>query len=248
LTVRSIDAFRLRRRSVRLLGNTVAFDQPAAMRFLIEELLLGRCYAVWPPVRDNPVIIDAGANIGVATLYFRRLFPTARIISIEPQPVSAALLRANVGSQPIEKGEVLECALTGDGQPRPLVGEGITAKLAEAGDKKPSETRDNLVKAVTLQDVMANDRIDILKLDIEGAELEVIQSSTTDLQRVDQLIAEVHLWNGQQDALPKILEALTQANHRYELLKWISDGKDAICTLRTWRKGAGPVPRGLMFL
>lgn len=46
-----------------------------------------------------PVIVDAGANIGAAALWFSREFPCANVVAVEPEPRNVAALRRNVGNK-----------------------------------------------------------------------------------------------------------------------------------------------------
>ena len=62
---------------------------------LKNEIFVHHCYYFETTV-TNPKIIDAGAHIGLATLYFKKLFPFAEITAIEPQPISFKLLEQNV--------------------------------------------------------------------------------------------------------------------------------------------------------
>ena len=62
------------------------------------------------PVSSADVIIDAGANIGTSAVAFSRLFPTAKIICIEPECDNAHLLRQN--TRALENVVVVEAALT----------------------------------------------------------------------------------------------------------------------------------------
>src|SRR5205823_6224497 len=48
----------------------------------------------------RPLIVDAGANIGAASLWFARMFPDAIIAAVEPEPGNAAVLRRNIEGRP----------------------------------------------------------------------------------------------------------------------------------------------------
>lgn len=48
----------------------------------------------------RPIIVDAGANIGAASLWFGQVYPDAAIVAVEPDPGNAAVLRRNVGGRP----------------------------------------------------------------------------------------------------------------------------------------------------
>jgi FkbM family methyltransferase len=121
------------------------------------------------------VIIDAGANIGLTSLYFANRFPEARIVAIEPEEENFRMLRKNVqGYRSIvaihaalwnEEGE-LSVGL-------PDASTGASGEWAFVTTEGGSGKR---VKAITLRSLMDRfgmPHIDILKVDIEGAEVEV---------------------------------------------------------------------------
>jgi FkbM family methyltransferase len=234
-----VDELRLPRRSVNVFGTQFIFPDTFAMRFLIEELILARHYAVWPPKRDDPLIVDAGANIGLATLYFKRLFPAARVVSVEAHPVTAGYLRQNVLTAGFSDVEVVERALTGRPGSRRVAGTNITATVSE-------EPVDGAiaVDSVLLSDLVGPDEtIDILKLDIEGGELEVLRSISEELPRIDQIVAEIHMSERKPDALPEVLEILARGGHHYEVLHWSFADEYATCIVRTWRRASGKRPQ-----
>ena len=225
------DARRARLRSVRLLKTSFSFPSVFEMRFLVEEVVVFRHYAVWPPAREHPLIIDGGANVGLVTLYYKRLFPGARILSIEPHPVTARYLRRNVEAGGLQDVEVVERALAGQPGSYALTGTNLTASLSST----PTEDSAT-VEAVSLSSLVSeSETIDILKLDIEGCELGVLRSFAEDLSRIDQIVAEIHISEDRPDPLPEILEMLRTAGHRYELAYWASADDSATCIMRSWR-------------
>jgi FkbM family methyltransferase len=141
------------------------------------------------PVPFAPaVIVDAGAHIGCAAVYFAHRFPEARIVAIEPAPANAALLRANVAA--IARISVVEGALwSGPGE----------LSIANPGAQSWSfrVTQPNVgeptVPTVTIPALLERlGAIDILKLDIEGAEGELFHGDTTWLAHTRMVILELH--------------------------------------------------------
>jgi FkbM family methyltransferase len=140
------------------------------------------------PVR---VIIDAGANIGDETLRFRYFHPEAEIVAIEPDSGNFAILCKNVGTDiniKLLKSGLWshECKL------RVIKGASVQAFHVEEVDDEP-EAGD--VEAVSISSIMSRysfDEIDILKMDIEGAENEVFSSPDIEswIDRVKVLIFE----------------------------------------------------------
>ena len=75
----------------------------------LEEVFIGDEDWLPPRVRSAN-ILDLGANVGQASLFFRTRFPGARILAVEPDPATFELLRRNVGADP--DIEILNCAVT----------------------------------------------------------------------------------------------------------------------------------------
>ncbi len=161
-----------------------------------EQVFVNRDYA-FEVDRAPACIVDAGANIGLATIYFANRFPEARIIAIEPERDNFALLQANLAPYP--RAVPLQAALWHrNGQIRlmdPGLGSwGFTTEAIEQGVSGPHQTR-HTVRAVTVDRILEEfdlERIDILKIDIEGAEKEVFGDSSAWIDRVDAIIIELH--------------------------------------------------------
>jgi FkbM family methyltransferase len=137
------------------------------------------------------IILDAGANIGCASIWFANKYPDAKIISIEAQQENFELLKENVFPYkniiPIhaaiwnESGIFLDIELE-DGKYQ----DGFTVK----------ETNKNgSVKSITIDKIMQDfnlERIDILKMDIEGAEKEVFEKPEKWINKVGTILIELH--------------------------------------------------------
>lgn len=136
------------------------------------------------------VIIDAGANVGMSTLYFAASYPGARIIAVEPEPSNCEMLKANCAGLP--NVEIRQAAVWG-----------AHARLALAdpsADKWSFAFKEDAagggVEAVTVDDLLRGVRTDarvMVKFDIEGAEREVFaQEHLPWLERVHVLLIELH--------------------------------------------------------
>lgn len=149
-------------------------------------------------VENSPsVIVDAGANIGLAAVYFANKFPTAKIVAIEPEASNFEVLLRNVASYP--NIFPLQAALWGKSEKINLVDPGLGkwGFMTESIKSSPSELGDvcHAVEGITVDEVMEKfkiPRISILKIDIEGAEKEVFDNASAWIERVDSLIVELH--------------------------------------------------------
>jgi FkbM family methyltransferase len=144
------------------------------------------------PFETNPrLIVDAGANIGLATLYFSSKFPGTQIIAIEPEQSNYDLLVRN-------------CSGMADITPwhAAVWNTDTSLQIANPDAEKwaftvtPGIPNGCRIKAVTIPQILADsghDTIDILKLDIEGAERELFQDGCEEwLVRVKMIIIELH--------------------------------------------------------
>ena len=136
------------------------------------------------------LIIDAGANVGFASAMFASRFPTARIISIEPDLRNCELFRRNCGSYPNVR--LVQAALwfrSGWVRIENPSDASFLFRVAECENSAIS------VAAVTIPEILAGEdakRIDILKLDIEGGEERLFSQDCEWLHKVRLIIAELH--------------------------------------------------------
>jgi FkbM family methyltransferase len=136
------------------------------------------------------VVFDLGANVGFATLYFTREHPAARIVAVEADPHTYRRLVRNVGRLP---GVVaLNRAVTVRDGPVTFFSSAGSSILS-ALERHSDEDQAVQVTGSTLETLMKEtgvERIGLLKVDIEGGEFDLLR--TAPLERVDEIIAEVH--------------------------------------------------------
>jgi len=157
---------------------------------IIREIFYGAEYVV-PQDLDPEVIVDLGSNAGFSVLFFKALFPRARVVAVEPHPGTFERLRRNTAH--LEGVDLINAAVTDhDGETTLYFGsESWGASLAAAADRQGA----TVVPAVTLAHLAEQldlPKIDVLKLDIEGAEHQVLTSSAPVLARTQWLVFEYH--------------------------------------------------------
>jgi FkbM family methyltransferase len=142
------------------------------------------------PEKQPLTIIDAGANVGLSAIYFALRFPAARIIAVESEHSNFQLLCENV--RPFDAIVPVHAALwSHDGELSVTdPGLGPLGYRVAAGERGIGS-----VRAVCMDRLMLDhgiDHLDILKIDIEGAEREVFQSPGRWIERVGTIAAELH--------------------------------------------------------
>jgi FkbM family methyltransferase len=159
----------------------------------VEQVFLAREYEI--PFPGAPrVIVDAGANIGMATLYFARTFPDAKVIAIEPEPSNFALLQSNCGS--LKNVTLIQGALWPTTATLTLEDESAEKWGMSVTDVRRLPGPTQSVIAVTIPEILerfAIAEIDLLKLDIEGSERDLFSCCPQNwLGRVGMIAIELH--------------------------------------------------------
>jgi FkbM family methyltransferase len=169
----------------RLFGFTVAGNSYQLLLRLFKELFIAEPYA-FTTTNTSPLILDCGANIGLAVLYFKKQFPDARILAFEPNPEAFSLLARNVAANNLRSVELYQVALA-DGTD----GASLTGSLQAYAEG----VRTVQVPARRLADYLGTTpTFDLLKLDVEGAEAAILAdlSQAGLLRRIQRCIVEYH--------------------------------------------------------
>ncbi|MEP0368876.1 MAG: FkbM family methyltransferase [Cyclobacteriaceae bacterium] len=138
---------------------------------------------------DPKVIIDAGANIGLFTLAMNQRYPKAQFYCIEPMGENFAMLSKNL--EGIESKHLINGALWSDSEELSFKEDA----MGQWGFRVERGGNDASISAFSMDDLMNQyriEKIDILKIDIEGSEKEVFSKNTDWLNRVNVLVIEVH--------------------------------------------------------
>jgi FkbM family methyltransferase len=161
----------------------------------VTQVLVDREYAPIANIPDVRVIVDAGANIGAASVFLLEAYPEATVIAIEPDPGNFDVLQRNLtyyGPRAI----ALRAALW-DHRTSLAIGRGhYRDGGAWTFEARAGRGDDEEVEATTVPDLLARfgwPRIDILKIDIERGERAVFQESARGwLDRVRVIAIELH--------------------------------------------------------
>lgn len=209
LMARYGDLPRYTQRSISFLHYT--FIVPDCMSFLFQfkEIFVEEYYK-FNTSQKSPIILDCGANIGTSCAYFASLYPEAKIMAFEADPVIAAVLKANMEVNKIKQVEIIAKAVWVDDKGIEFATEGSDgASIFGHGEKTK-------IESIRLKDVLLQiPHIDMLKMDIEGAETTVLKDCAEALSNVQHLFIEYHSFPGQDQELNEILSVLSANGFRY---------------------------------
>ena len=192
--------------SVRFTDNASSYSE-CWMRFLYGKTTSFDCES------NSPMIIDCGANIGLSVLYFKSQYPNAVIHAFEPDPAAYEKLVANMEANGFENVFTYKAAVwIEDGE---LIFETDGSCGGHIGDNASSVGV--TVKARKL-DGLLDKHVDFLKIDIEGAESDVIMHSKELIAKnVEKLFFEWHSLTGMPQRLGEILAFFEKQGFRYHI-------------------------------
>jgi FkbM family methyltransferase len=210
-------AFRARvRRSasrgrVRIAGLDVRVLDPENAAVMATDIFLRRIYDFHAATFD-PFVVDAGSNIGLSVLRVKQLYPAARVVGFEPDARTFAVLSENIRANGLADVELVQAAVCAvDGTARFGGAHDYDAALdrfAAAGEASDE------VQTVRLRPWLEGP-VDLLKLNIEGAEWETLEDCADLLPNVSELIVEYHHEPGLARTLHRILGLLHDAGFEY---------------------------------
>jgi FkbM family methyltransferase len=136
----------------------------------------------------TPLIVDAGANIGAAAIWFAHEFPAATVLAVEPDPANHAMLLRNAEHR--ERIVPVEAAIGSTAG-------AVTIEEHGAADAARTVASETGVPMLTMD--MLIDRVPdavpfIAKIDIEGFEADLFASNTDWIDRFDAVMIELHDW------------------------------------------------------
>ncbi|EKD29072.1 MAG: methyltransferase FkbM family [uncultured bacterium] len=159
------------------------------------------------------LIIDCGANIGLSTIYFKMKYPDSYIYAFEPDIKIFSVLKKNIEKFNFNNVQLINKALWSSESSMFFMEEGADAgRIVEL---EPNKTRQK-VETVRLRNYLEKP-INLLKIDIEGAETEVLIDCKDLLYNVNNIFVEYHSFINVPQTLHSILQILQNAKFRVHI-------------------------------
>lgn len=180
------------------LRNGQRLSLPADTRFLLNEIYLDKVYDL-PGVDYGRCsnVLDLGGNVGLYALYVAAVNPHARIFSFEPSSENLALLRRNLERNPrqADRIDVFPMAVGSYNGTATLSLDRTSAEysIVHNGEEAHRTEQVRCVDLATALDMMHVDEFDLVKIDIEGAEADLLRSASDEqLRRFKAIVLEWH--------------------------------------------------------
>lgn len=193
------------------MGKKIFFTHGLAFLNNIKELFRSNCY-LFNTSNSSPRILDCGAYIGLSIIYFKSIYPAAKITAFEADPGIYNILTKNIASFGLVDVELINKAVWNEETELTFYADNLmTGSLVTKNNDQSNEIKINTTRLINYLSV----KIDFLKLDVEGAEYEILKDIQYDLHNVDKIFIEYHSDAYQPQTLGEILQILSNAGFRY---------------------------------
>jgi FkbM family methyltransferase len=158
---------------------------------------------------ENLKIIDCGSNIGLSIIYFKRLYPNSKIIGFEPDDDIFKMMQFNLNQFKFNDVEIFQKAVWVNNKPI------LFCKNGSLGGHLTDERKQNSIKIQTarLREFL-NEKVDFLKIDIEGSEYEIIKDCMEVLCNVENIFIEYHSFHENPQMIGELLIILKYAGFK----------------------------------
>lgn len=178
------------------LGYTILIPNYYSFYIQFKECFIDEVY-LFKTRKRSPHILDCGANIGMSILYFKWIYPESKIVAFEPSPSTVYFLRENI--KQLSGVTLKNLGVSGkDGEvifyndkERP----GLSTYKKGILKERLNSVEKIKVSTVRLSPFIEME-IDMLKLDIEGMELEVLREIADKLDLINNISMEYHKVEG----------------------------------------------------
>jgi FkbM family methyltransferase len=197
----------------------VAGFSAESLAYLHREIFVGLEYYFRAP-REDPFIVDGGSNIGMSVLFFKALYPKARVLAFEPAQRAHDVLVRNVEANELRDVQVHRSALGRQDGEVPFFedpDDPATFRMSTRAERLPGTPQPVRQRRLSQ---FVDDEVDLLKLDVEGAEDDVLAElvDAGAISRVRQLVVEYHhQLDPTRDFLGAFLERLRDHDFSYRV-------------------------------
>lgn len=201
----------LKKETSTLFGKEIKITNSFWYLHSLNELFIDEVYK-FQSKKSSPKIIDCGSNIGLSIIFFKRLYPDSEIIAFEPDNEIFNISKYNLNQFCISDVKLFQKAVWINEEPL------IFAKTGSLGGHIVKEKAENTIEieTVRLKDLLV-DKIDFLKIDIEGSEYTILKDCGESLKNVENIFVEYHSFAENPQMIGELLIILKNAGFKVYL-------------------------------
>lgn len=218
-------------RSLGFKNKRLYYNSPQELLHGLDEIFVQKIYK--QTFEKKTYIIDCGANIGLSVVYMKSIFPDAIIEAFEPDAKNFVLLEKNVTSFGLQEVTLHQKAIWIANTQLDFLSEGTVGSKIETG---VSTTITNKVEATRLKDFLIKE-VDFLKIDIEGAEYQVLKDIAPNLHFVKNMFFEYHGTFRQNGELLEIMNIVQEAGFHFYIKEAASTYNQPFIKSKSYENG-----------
>jgi FkbM family methyltransferase len=204
---------------IKLFGFEIEDYNYRLLDYLVKEVFVSFDYN-FKTDNPSPVIVDCGANVGMASLFFKWIYPNAKIYAFEPQPKTFGYLKNNIEKNGLKDIQIFNLALSNENGKIDFYIDDSANLMGSILESRVSGTKVE-VECRKLSDIV-KEPIDLLKVDVEGAETlimsDIIQNNLLNKKQIKQILMEYHhKIPNQKSNFGHFLIPFEKANYEYQL-------------------------------
>ena len=200
--------------TIRLLGKDFIFTNPYWFFFNLDEIFFDKVYDLGE-CKDTITIVDCGANLGLSIIFFKMKYPNSVIYAFEPDPFLFRLLSKNIKNFSLSNVHLINSAVWSSNCSLDFIQDNNLGGHISSSNNHFSLEKKIQVDAISLNDFIRNKNVYFLKMDIEGAEYEVLNSMVNSLSNIKFLFVEYHSFYQKPQVLSSILDIISNAGFKY---------------------------------
>lgn len=205
--------------TVNLFGFTIENYNYRLLDYLVKEVFVANEY-FFTVDKPNPIIFDCGANIGMATLFFKWLYPASTVYAFEPMKSTFDILERNIKRNNLQNVHYFNLALSDTNGTIDFFGDDNSNLMSSVLNERSVGNKVQ-VECRKLSDFIS-EPVDLLKIDVEGAETfilkDLIESKKLDKTIFKQIIMEYHhKIENQKSQMGAFLLPFEQASYEYQV-------------------------------
>lgn len=177
--------------SEKIFDATIRFFSYGQLIDLFEEIFIFQHYK-FETGQAEPLIVDCGSNIGISVLYFKKLYPKAKVVAIEPDPDAFAQLEENIRRNGLSHVTLYHAALSScEGEKGLYKKEGSHLTMSLIPSSEGLSARRVLAQRLS---TLIQENVELLKVDVEGAEIEILDDliENKKIHLIERMIIEYH--------------------------------------------------------
>lgn len=202
---------------------SITYFNKEELKILDKEIFSDEIYGI-ELKKNNPVIFDVGSHIGLSILFFKKKYPKSKIFAFEPNPNVFPLLEENISQNGLSGIEIHNVALGLNEDKRSLFIDSSKTNAfstssflpnAWNGKQKTLPIKIQVKKLSTFLNI----KCDLLKMDVEGAEYEILKElvESGKVEFIQNIVFEYHPIS--KNRIKKIKQLLVENNFELDIKK-----------------------------